>query len=154
MLKIMRDRWAKNEGKLKAAIEFLDINILDYKDLVRLTFREIFNNDENGRDVLNLERITEIDDGSYQGTLIYLIPFDCYEPDESDYLMTYVGYGSCSGCDALQSIQGSWISRERQEKDILTLCKDIITNTVKPYNYGWRHNADFDVVEENENAQD
>lgn len=30
----------------------------------------------------------------------------------------------------------------------MSLCKDILTNTIKPYNYGWRNDSKFDQVEE------
>lgn len=153
MLKIMRDKWAKNEGKLKEAIAKIeDINELEYKDLVKLAFEEIFNDEERefayNKPRLLLKAITEIDDGDYQGTLVYLIPFDTYQPGEGDYLMTYVGYGSCSGCDTLQNIASCYHDRRMQNKDLLELCKDIITNTIKPYNHGWRYEGEFDVVEE------
>lgn len=45
----------------------------------------------------------EIDDGDYQGTLLYLIPESGYQP--TDYWYVRVGYGSCSGCDTLESIR-------------------------------------------------
>lgn len=152
MLKIMRDLWAKNEDTLKKAIaEIEDVDALCYKDLVKLAFDKIFNTGKErsySELILNTNHITEIDDGDYQGTLVYLIPFDTYQPSEGDYLMTYVGYGSCSGCDTLQDIQSCYHDREMQNKDLLELCKDIITNTIKPYNYGWRYHEEFDVVEE------
>ena len=56
---------------------------------------------------LNLKKITEIDDGDYQGTLIFLIPFKCYQPAEEDYIVTTVYYGSCGGCDTLLGILDS-----------------------------------------------
>ena len=45
-----------------------------------------------------------IDDGDYQGTQIFVIHLDKYQPDESDYVVTNTYYGSCSGCDTLQAI--------------------------------------------------
>lgn len=50
------------------------------------------------------ERITEIDHGDYQGTLLYVIGATGYQP--STYWAVDVGYGSCSGCDTLQAIGG------------------------------------------------
>lgn len=50
------------------------------------------------------KRIHEIDDGNYQGTLVYVIGAAGYQP--SDYWYVKVGYGSCSGCDTLLSIRG------------------------------------------------
>lgn len=45
--------------------------------------------------------------------------------------MTYVGYGSCSGCDTLQAIQecGENIPTPEQLKDFMSLCKDLVTIT-------------------------
>lgn len=50
------------------------------------------------------ERIHQIDDGDYQGTLIFVIGAGGYQP--SRYWYVKVGYGSCSGCDTLQAIRG------------------------------------------------
>lgn len=96
--------------------------------------------------------VTEIDNGYYQGTLLFLIPRDTYQPAEYDYLMTYVGYGSCSGCDTLQAIQdcGEGKLNESQVKDFMTLCRDLVCAMIKPYNCGWRNNEEFETVEESE----
>lgn len=48
------------------------------------------------------ERITEIDHGDYQGTLVYIIGATGYQPN--DYWYVKIFYGSCSGCDTLQAI--------------------------------------------------
>lgn len=53
-----------------------------------------------------LDKITVVDDGDYQGTQIFLIPENTYQPSESEYYITSVSYGSCSGCDTLQAING------------------------------------------------
>jgi hypothetical protein len=50
--------------------------------------------------------MTVIDDGDYQGTQIFIIPTDTYQPSVKDYVMTDTYYGSCSGCDTLQAISG------------------------------------------------
>lgn len=50
------------------------------------------------------ERIHQIDDGDYQGTLVFVIGAQGYQP--STYWATSVGYGSCSGCDALEDAWG------------------------------------------------
>lgn len=150
MLKILRDRWAKNEHILLEALKKLDREP-NYKDLVSLAFDKIYNHDENeySSNELDVKKITMIDDGDYQGTYIFLIPFDTYQPDAGEYLMTYAGYGSCSGCDALQGI--TWNCdppySETQTKHLLTLCRHIIMNTIKPYNFGWRHTEEFNQVE-------
>jgi hypothetical protein len=49
------------------------------------------------------ERIHVINDGDYQGTLLFVIAGKGYQP--SDYWYVKVGYGSCSGCDTLEGIR-------------------------------------------------
>ena len=44
--------------------------------------------------------------GNYQGTLIYILHKDKYQPSIYDYVYLSVGYGSCSCCDTLLGIQG------------------------------------------------
>jgi hypothetical protein len=61
-------------------------------------------------------RIHQIDDGDYQGTLLFVIAASGYQP--SDYWYVKVGYGSCSGCDTLQAIDGyGGYSDEAPSKD-------------------------------------
>lgn len=152
MLKIVRDKWDKNKELLRnELINGTNFNKCSYLDLVKLTFDYIYNSDEILRsEKVDVSAITEIDNGDYQGTLIYLIPFNTYQPDECQYLMTYVGYGSCSGCDTLQAIQAreKEALTEQQVSDFMILCKDILTNTIKPYNHGWRNDGRFDQIEE------
>ena len=50
------------------------------------------------------ERIHTIDDGDYQGTLVFVIAAKGCQP--WDYWYVKVGYGSCSGCDTLKAIRG------------------------------------------------
>lgn len=153
MLKIMKALWDLNQEKLRATLRTrTDLNDCCYEDLVKLTFDTIYNSFDFGYGKkLDTEHITEIDNGDYQGTLLFLIPFYTYQPSEDEYLMTYIGYGSCSGCDALQAAQ-SWHYDEKlneeQVQDFMSICKDLICNTIKPYNYGWRHSEEFDPVEE------
>ncbi|KKL82598.1 hypothetical protein LCGC14_1983120, partial [marine sediment metagenome] len=47
------------------------------------------------------ERIHEINDGDYQGTIVFVIGAKGYQPDT--YWSTTVYYGSCSGCDAIEA---------------------------------------------------
>lgn len=113
MLKIMKELWDKNKDKLRTELSSRDdLNECSYVDLVKIAFDKIYNDDSRlDNENLFIDRVHEIDDGDYQGTLIYLIPFNSYQPDPEDYLMTFAWYGSCSGCDALQSAQ-SWGRRK------------------------------------------
>jgi hypothetical protein len=149
MLKILKELWGLNSQRLYNEIANLtdeQIYDLKYLDLVKMTFKHIYPR-------INTKRITEIDDGDYQGTLIYVMPLEDYQPSASDYLLTCIGYGSCSVCDALQRIIYE-DTREEQKKDLLTLCRDMVVETVKPYNYGWRMDEDFDIVDDfNDNKE-
>lgn len=144
MLKYCKDKWSKNEELLRQALSFEELDCLGYKDLVKLTVKWILNGGENDFQNWDYNNITCIDNGDYQGTLLYLIPKNTYQPAEYQYLMTYVGYGSCSGCDTLQSIQ----FKDCEVSEYMKLCKDIVCNIIKPYNYGWRNEEEFDIVEE------
>lgn len=147
MLKILVEKWDENKDQLKKQLETrTDLNSCDYKDLVKMTFDVILNSDEYTK--IDTEKIVEINHGDYQGTLLYMIPFDRYQPSENDYLITYVSYGSCSGCDTLQRIQeyGEELLTETQVKDFMALCKDLICNARRLYNEGWRYNSDFDDI--------
>lgn len=157
MLKILLKKWEENKDKLQET--FIAKRQLlaecQYKDIVAITFDVIFNSggDASYND-LDISQITEIDNGDYQGTLLYCIPFKTYQPCEYEYLMTYVSYGSCSGCDTLIRIQEdmtyydddlAWV------KDFMMLAKDILQNTIKPYNSGWRDDERFATIEIGEN---
>lgn len=153
MLKYCYEKWNENKHILEAKLRQTDLSCIDYKDLLAITVVCILNNGEYLDHTWNVEKITEIDDGNYQGTLIYLIPEKTYQPSEYEYLMTYMGYGSCSGCDLLLSIQ-PYSKEETDEDDIkafMSLCKDFITNMIKPYNDGWRNNENFEHITMEEN---
>jgi hypothetical protein len=152
MLKIILSQWEKNKDELRGVLSKTCLDALEYDDLVRLVFEVVYNNNLPCEvRYLDLEHIHRIDDGDYQGTLLFLIPFNTYQPREFEYLMTYVDYGSCSGCDTLQAIQENRNDVESKINDFMTLCKDILTNTIKPYNGGWRKTDLFNHIEEENN---
>ena len=125
----MIEKWDKNHKKLEEKLRSLKMNY-DYNDLVNITFEIIYNSGEEKRyNKLNLDSMTLVDNGDFQGTLLYVIPFDVYKPKVDEYLMTFVEYGSCSGCDTLKSIvyfNEDDFPDEEQLKDLMLLCKDII----------------------------
>lgn len=163
MINYCKYHWDKNKDALETALRTNeDLNFCDYIDLVKLVVIHIFNNglEEKsfGIDTWDANNITVVDNGDYQGTLLFLIPRITYQPGEYDYLMTYVGYGSCSVCDTLQAIQsirclGDKKPTESQLSDYMILCKDIVANTIKPYNSGWREDIIYNECsfEEGEN---
>ena len=146
MLKIVIEKWWKNKSKLENAYRTkLGWNSCSYRDIVKETIDVILNDENNEWDI---GHITEIDNGDYQGTYLYLIPENTYQPSASEYLMTYVYYGSCSGCDTLLAIQewGEGLLKEKQIKEFMTLSLHLLENMIKPYNSGWRYNADYEQV--------
>lgn len=136
MLEFAVKAWVKNKGKLEEDLrnngDFYRECL--YKDIVKKTVELVLNgeytDEENGwfEDGFLQNSITEVNDGDYQGTLIYLIPVDTYQPSLENYLVTSVGYGSCSGCDTLMNIQG-WEEgdlSEEQIKDFMTLALHLV----------------------------
>lgn len=154
MLKFCRDAWYENKDKLEAAIMTdTRLNDCEYSYLVELIVEHILNPSiETSWKQFDTDAITVIDNGDYQGTILFVIPRRTYQPSEYDYLLTYVNYGSCSGCDTLLSIQDyghiDKFPTESQVADYMTLCKDLVCNIVKPYNCGWRYEDEFAEIAE------
>lgn len=71
---------------------------IDYIDIVKIVIEAV----HDGYGTPDPNNIHEIDDGDYQGTLLFVIPMYEYQP--WDYWYVKVSYGSCSGCDTLQAI--------------------------------------------------
>ena len=97
-----------------------------YMDIVQAVIQAITIEGEYGYPDPN--RIHVIDDGHYQGTLVYVIGAQGYQPD--DYWFVKVNYGSCSGCDTLQGIKESYWGEdgpsEQQLDDYMTLALHIV----------------------------
>ena len=147
MIKYCYERWDQNKDELRKVIQGdRAMNSCDYKYLVELVTKYILGSDWDS------DGITEIDNGDYQGTLLFLIPKITYQPSANEYLMTFVEYGSCCGCDTLQGIQvlRDWdtsLPTEQQVSAFMSLCRDIVTNMIKPYNQGWRYESEFDTID-------
>lgn len=158
MIKFCKYAWDQNESKLRKVLKESEPDFLrecTYKSLVSLIVQTIFNNgpDRQNR-TWDAEKITEIDDGDHQGTLLFLIPEVTYQPASYEYLMTFVEYGSCSGCDTLMSLQ-MYIPYEGDVpdftiNDFMTLCRDIVANTIRPFNNGWWYEDIFNPAEDEE----
>ena len=93
----------------------------NYAEIVRRVIDVITTEEEY--DSPDPDRIHEIDDGDYQGTLVFVIGARGYQP--SKYWFVKVSYGSCSGCDTLQAISDNYDTpptpRERDEYNLLAL---------------------------------
>lgn len=68
-----------------------------------------------------------IDDGDFQGNIIFVLCNDSYQPDLHDYIFTSVAYGSCSGCDTFQALDE--VSKEERVKGYMTLALHMVQAT-------------------------
>ena len=154
MLKYCKDKWAENENKLREVIERTDVKERQrwtYQDLLTLIIENVLN---PGMQPEHLHykgfkpdagspwqtKVTEIDDGDYQGTLIFAIHMNSYQPDAHEYMFTFVEYGSCSGCDTLQGIQSEDFlanCRKMAIDDYMTLCRHMVSNFKHPFECGF-----------------
>ena len=149
MIKYCFEKWDKNKEKLREnLINDSSIASCNYFHLLEKVVTFILNDGENNKEWFE-DSITEINNGDYQGTLLFLIPKFTEQPEEYQYLMTFVNYGSCSGCDTLMSLQDDELAEIIDNIDgYMSLCEHLVCNMIKPYNYGWRNDPDFDTVEQ------
>lgn len=85
--------WFKDSYKIKALFE--KSHPEDYKEIVKNVVSILPD--------LDPERIHEINDGEYEGTLIFVIGEPGYIPRQ--YWVVSIEYGSCSTCDTLEGIR-------------------------------------------------
>lgn len=134
MIKDLCLAWEANHEVLK---EYFATHIQEeycnsYESLLTKTFELVINpylKSISSWNIYSIEDIHTIDDGDYQGTYIFLIPKDIYQPISTDYLVTYVGYGSCSGCDTLLGIHNydtEGLPSKEQVEEYMTLCLHMI----------------------------
>lgn len=134
MIKNFTKAWDKNNKLLLE--EFKKNMPSGYADIVEKLVSIVINpflKDMN-EVVLDIDNMTIIDNGDYQGTQIFIIPLDCYQPDINDYVFTCNYYGSCSGCDTYQRIimgcdydkDGNEIPTKETAKDFHTLALHIL----------------------------
>ena len=134
--------WEKNKDKLKDYLaNTSQTEYGEYESLVKLIFDLVINPEididtiwhHNSR--FATDDITVIDHGDYQGSLIFILHRNRYQPCVTDYVYTSVEYGSCSCCDTLQSIYDPWNTpdgrpSQKQLDDYMTLCLHLLQNCV------------------------
>jgi hypothetical protein len=122
MIKAFVEKWEAGKDGLRKHFE--SAHPENYKAIVKAVIDCIA--DEHEYDLPDPSRIHEIDDGDYQGTLVYVIGGGGYQP--SSYWYVKVSYGSCSGCDTLQAIKdySSEQPTERQVAGYMTLALHIL----------------------------
>lgn len=93
-----------------------------YEDIFKQTIKMMFPDSDSGTP--DSERITVIDDGDYQGTLVFVVAAKGYQP--SNYWATRVFYGSCSGCDTFQSYCTYGDNPEESAPEMVTMALHMI----------------------------
>ena len=100
------ERWENGKENLRNYLATHPIkgNCQSYKELVKVLIEECLNYD--GCDFFNYfsSEFECIDDGDYQGTQIFVLHYDTYQPSATEYFVFDNSYGSCSGCDTLLGI--------------------------------------------------
>jgi hypothetical protein len=120
------DRFMAKKPELEA--KFREAHPSEYIDIVKAVVEVVTTDEYNDIDP---SRIHTIDDGDYQGTLLFVIAAKGYQP--SDYWSVFVSYGSCSGCDTLQAIHdyGSDAPTDDQVSQYMTLALHIVQGLKK-----------------------
>lgn len=124
ILREVAKQFFEKEQQIKVRIA--EKHIDSYEELVQTLIEELVRDDKKlGFDP---KRIKVVDFGEYQGTLVFVIGGTGYQP--SDHWYVKVGYGSCSGCDTLQSIHDySQLNKPptpKQIKDYWTLMLHVV----------------------------
>jgi hypothetical protein len=102
MLTEFTDAYVNARSKIEA--EFLENIPASYEAILRVAIKHIREELGDVYGLPDIDRIHKIDDGDYQGILLFVIAEEGYQPDT--YWVTSVRYGSCSVCDTLESIVG------------------------------------------------
>lgn len=146
MIKFCLIKWDENNKKLREVIANTPVETRKswgYDDLVYLVATTIYE-----FNLMSVHSIVHGGGSNYQGTLVFLIPMDDGPETEREWLMSYIGYGSCTVCDTLQRIQydDEFDSDIDVVAEYMNLCRDIVSNTILPYNGGWRRDDLYDTV--------
>ena len=106
MEKEIIERWEKGKENLQKYLSTHEIENTceSYEDLVKVLINECLNYSKDYK-VFSTEFVC-IDNGHYQGTQIFVLHYDTYQPNYNDYYIFDNEYGSCSGCDTLLGIIG------------------------------------------------
>lgn len=129
MIKEFVERWDKYKGDLEKYFRTTrQEEYSTYEDIVIALFEEVINKEDINCHEFDLEQMTIIDDGDYQGTRIFIIPLKTYQPSVEEYVITDTYYGSCSGCDTLLAISSydDGIPNEGQIKDYMELALHLL----------------------------
>lgn len=110
MIEKFTKRWFERNHEVRSKFEEKIPN--HYTDIVASVVEMLHDEDEYGS--IDPNRIHKIDDGDYQGTLLYVIGDSSYQP--STYWYVKISYGSCSVCDTLQDIIEGGYGHDSEEE--------------------------------------
>ena len=132
MIKAFVNQWEENKHLLAEHLTNVTASDISYEYLVKKVFDIAVPTDGNGYN-WNTKRMTVIDHGEYQGTQLFIIPRDCYQPSDDEYIVTSSYYGSCSSCDTLLAIcaENSWEEnfKPSQVAQLMTMALHIVQRT-------------------------
>ena len=130
MVKEFVQQWEENKESLREYFKNTkQEKYSTYEKIVEKLFEIcIPNTGRSYGDKWELGSITVVDDGDYQGTQLYIIPTNKYQPSMEDYIIVDNYYGSCSGCDALQGISNYDydLPSDSQVEEYMTLCLHLV----------------------------
>lgn len=131
MIKEFVAAWDKNHPYLEKYFkEHRQSEYDSYTKLVKVLFEVVINSTLGAKyKTYDTEDLHIIDDGDYQGTKIFILHKNTYQPSVDEYVYTYVHYGSCSGCDTLKGINDDWddgLPNETQVNGYMYLCLHLL----------------------------
>lgn len=116
-------RFEENKKLLKKS--FRESKPSQYLTMVTEVIKVITSQEEYNDYNPDPDRVHQIDDGDYQGTLVFVIGAKGYQPNKYWYVSVY--YGSCGGCDTLAAINDYPSIKEKEQiKDYMTLALHIV----------------------------
>jgi hypothetical protein len=130
MIQKFIDKFMSSKDAIRA--KYAEKHPDNYAELFRVVIEALNPDDSYGEP--DPKRITKIDHGEYQGTLLFVVAENAYKPHA--YWAAKVGYGSCSGCDTLQRIQADCEEygkppTEKQLDAYMTLALHVVQNLVE-----------------------
>ena len=129
MIKEFVEKWNKYKNDLEEFFRNTEQEkYSSYEEIVRILFDEVINKGDDEDDTFDTKNICVIDDGDYQGTQIFILHKDTYQPGIEDYVYTNTYYGSCSGCDTLLGISSydGGLPDKQQIKEYMTLALHLL----------------------------
>ena len=137
MIKQFIEQWEENKRLLEEYFRTTtQSEYSEYDKILKKILELVVKEPVGWYDRWDTEKITAIDDGDYQGTLLFVVPVEKYQPSSSEYMITAVDYGSCSGCDTLERIRNyeDGLPDEEQVKDYMMLALHMVQSMKMPYN--------------------